>query len=203
MAELLKMYPSGFLGSSTVAQTKPAPAATVASQLLNRGLVRATSPHSANQAVIELWADVIGGSPEYKLFEFKERVLRCALSAFGTDGIVQWIDTQLPNPEFTDNHSRWFDETLLYVFAGQRRALSDNNWRALLSAGGQVNYSSQLSPTVRHFLLGECNKQFPSPCESRARLSVRQMLAHWCQQPAGVSDLMASLNVMFGLRQTS
>jgi hypothetical protein len=200
MTELLKIYPSGFLGSSAVLQTKPIDVATVASQLFNRGLVRATSRYLANQEVVELWEDVTAGTSEYKTFDFKERVLRCAIAAFGTDSVVDWAQTQTDSPDFTDSHFRWVDETLLYIFAGKRRELSANNWQSLLTVGGKDSNGPRLSPIARHFLLGETNRKLNTPAISRVNLTVRQLVGQWCQQPGGIADLTASLNVLFGAR---
>lgn len=198
MAEL-KLYPSGFLGSAAVAQSKPMTIATTASMLFNKHQPAATSLYTANEEVNALWMDMASGAPEFKTFEFKERILRCALQAFGTATLFEWIELQDLSPSFTDLHARWIDETLLYIFAGKRREMSDNNWRALLKVGGVQQSARALSPVVRALLLGE-RLGADDAAMYRKAMTLHQFIHAWILRPNGIVDLVAALCVLFGKR---
>lgn len=196
----LKFYPSGFLGSPNVAQTPPIDIVTTASRLLSKSFTPQHSNYLANAEVCDLWIDVISGDPDYKTFAFKERILRCALTAFGTERIVDWIIAQNDNPKAGDNHYRWIDETILYVFAGKNRELSNNNWNVLLSAGGAGSTRSGVSKVVKHYMLGEPDKSIWYTAPYRGDMTVREFILAWVRAKGGMEDLMTSLNVLFGKR---
>jgi len=190
----LKIYPSGFLGSSVNPQTLPLDLISKAKQLFNNALVTKVSPYTASLDVIELWQVAISGSSEHNTFEFSERVLRYAISAFGVDQLLDWLDAQISSPEYNDNHSRWIDETIEYVFGGRRRNLSDNNWIMLLHAGDNEPLKRGYSDTVKRYLLTG------SILENRSNITIKNFILHWVRQPNGIHDLLSSLNVLYGKR---
>ncbi len=200
MPNQLKYYPSGFLGSPDVEQTKALDITTTAKALFNKGLNPIVSKYTANQEVVDIWDDVISGHPDYKTFEFKERVLRAAKRAFGTVTLVDWVGSQSQSPYFTDIHFRWIDETMLYVFGGKAREMSSNNWKTLLVTGGDRATRDRFSNVVKHHLLGEKMKgsEFAEPY--RGNMTMDEFLVAWCRAPAGHEDLTTSLNVLFGKR---
>lgn len=200
MAAELKLYPSGFLGSSTVAQTEPMDVISTAKQLFNKGINPKVSKYTANGDVVALWDAVCSGIPEYKTFEFKERILRTALGAFGTEKIVDWIGTQTLSPYFSDYHRRWIDETLWFIYAGKRRQMSNNNWKVLLTTNGENDKGPRFSRTVNHFLLGEKLRTETYEELFRGNLTVAEFVGNWCAADDGLDDLIGSLNVLFGKR---
>lgn len=198
---VLKSYPSGFLGSTTVAQTKPVDLVTQANQLFNKAALSTTvNWYTANQEVLDLWGDTSSGSPEYKTFEFKERILRCALSAFGTTTLFEWVQLQLSSPYYTQNHASWIDETMLFVFSGKNRHVSANNWRALIGVDHTSTSKLKLSQTIRHLFLGERAPDGLSQMGNLREVTIREFIHQWVQRPGGIADLVASLNVLFGKR---
>lgn len=196
----LKIYPSGFLGSPNVPQTRPIDVVTTASRLLNKSYMPQHSSYLANAEVYDLWTDVVSGDPDYKKFEFKERVLKCALSAFGTERIMDWIEAQQINLKAGESHYRWIDETLLYIFAGKNREMSTNNWYVLLSAGGIGTNRSIQSKVIKHYMLGEKDRDIWTPSTYRADMTVREFILAWVRAKGGMEDLITSLNVLFGKR---
>lgn len=199
MPDMLKLYPSGFLGSASVLQTHPMDLVTTAKLLLNKSVVHSVSKYTANEEVVSVWGDLASGLPEFKTFEFKERILKCALRAFGTNTLLEWVATQSTSPELTELHHRWMEETLLYVFTGKRREMSNNNWRVLLSVAGTNTEAKGLSKLTTAIFYGNMPScQFSA--EYRANISIKSFVHLWVQQPGGVVDLMASLNVLFGNR---
>ncbi|MDD2879673.1 MAG: hypothetical protein PHQ58_04485 [Rhodoferax sp.] len=196
----LKVYPSGFLGSPNVPQTKPIDIVTTASRLLSKGFTPQHSNYLANAEVCDIWVDVISGDPDYNTFAFKQRILQCALASFGTERIMDWINAQQINPKAGDNHYRWIDETILYVFEGKNREMSSNNWTTLLSAGGVGTNRSIQSRIIKHYLLGEPDKNIWRHAPYRGDMTVREFILAWVRAKGGMEDLTTSLNVLFGKR---
>lgn len=200
MAETLKIYPSGFLGSSRVEQTKPIDIITAAKALFSKSVNNKPSQYLANQKVCELWMAVCGDSPEYKTFEFKEQILKAAKAAFGTTSLTDWIGVQVKSPDFTDYHFRWIDETILYVFTRKARQMSGNNWTTLLKVGGEDKNTYPFSPVVRRYLLGEIMPGMVRAEPFRGNYTIDDFICDWVRQDGGIADLMTSLNVLFGAR---
>ena len=195
-----KVYPSGFLGSHSVATTKPIDVEKIKDRLFDLSAISNPDGHTANLEVTRLWGKVIEGTPEYKLFDFKENILVTALKAFGAMRIIDWLRIQQESPYYSDYHTRWVDETLAYVFEGKPRVYSTHNWTTLLQMVPGVTERG-ITPATKHYFYQDTNyKQlaminYPSP-----NLLMTDFIATWVSQPFGIDDLIASLYVLFGER---
>lgn len=190
MASNLKTYPSGFLGSASVALTLPQEPTAIRHRLFDTTPLTNVSHDVSSMEVNSLWEDAVSGSPAYKSFEFREKIVRLGLNAFGTDTVYEWIAAQLKNNIYTDYHSRWIDETLKFVLTGQKREFSYNVWYSLIVTGGS-DKSKLLSDTVERFV-GKYG--FKPHC------TWPEFIQAWASQPGGVDDLLQSLHVLFGKR---
>lgn len=190
----LKVYPSGFYGSTLVEQTMPLDLISRTKQLLNNSTIKKSSPYTASQEVLELWAIASNGDPEYKTFEFKEKVIVCALNIFGCEKLIDWLSIQIQSPEYSKSHADWIDETISFVYGNSNRQLSHNNWITLLTAVDNVHVKSGLSDIVKHHLLSR------GVLMNRSNSTIRQFILNWVKQPDGINDLLSSLNVLYGKR---
>lgn len=190
MASKLKIYPSGFLGNALVAHTAPLDISAIKNRLFDNSPLGNIEGHTANREVESLWDDVVGGDPAYKTFEFREKILRAAIPAFGTDTIYEWIVSQLQSDMHTEYHQRWIDETLQYVLLGKPREYSYNVWFSLITSGHADK--SKLNSNVVSSTVGRDG--FAHQC------TIVEFINRWVSQPRGVDDLIASLHVLFGKR---
>lgn len=203
-AARFKVYPSGFLGSGEVGTTRPIDMEKIRNRLFDLSAITNPDGHTANIDVVRLWDDTIFGSPEYKEFEFKERILKIALPAFGTAKILDWIQLQRNSPYYGDYHEKWIDETLMYVFAGRPRTLSIHNWTTLLQMVDTHNIETD-SEITKHFFFGKSlNKPIPKLTQihqiQSPNLLVTDFIGQWVQRKGGIDDLVCSLHVLFGKR---
>jgi hypothetical protein len=190
----LKIYPSGFMGSAKVPQTEGFDAAALAKQIFNRSQVIPPNKYTASVEVRAMWETMVAGGAEAITFEFKERVLKLALSHFAEVTFTDWIQMQWDCPEYGDNHSRWIDETLKFVFQGTPRSLNTWSWCTVLSLGDNTKNVKKFSPTAKKLLF---NGAFQ---ENRVDTVIPSFVIRWVRQPNGISDLAASLHVLFGGR---
>ena len=190
----LKIYPSGFLGAPSVPQTQPKDLTTAAKQIFNRGYVPKQSPYTASLEVLEMFTVLLSDEKAFSTFEMKERILKIALSHFGTVKLIDWIAAQWKSPEYGDNHSRYIDETVAFVLTGKRRTINNNAWKAILTAGSNDVGKKELSDTLKSLLLG------PSYLTSKRNLTIHDFIVMWCRQKDGIFDLADSLNVLYGTR---
>lgn len=190
---LLKIYPSGFLGSSSVEQTDPISLVANIRNIINKQEINKTIPYTANEKVSELWSDYTANNSniDTKSFEFREMILVQALSAFGTNTFKQWVDAQIDNEHSGDNHYRWIDETLLFVLAGKPRLFQHNTWQVVLSADKAETKVRTYTKTMNQFLVKN---------ELYKRLTMKSFITEWVRRPGGIDDLLISLHVCFGKR---
>lgn len=186
----LKIYPSGFLGSSVVPMVEESAVQAVRQRLFGTVVNSDTPAFSANRDVSILWKEVISGTPDFKGFDFKERILRAAVAAFGTKTIGAWVEAQHRSEYHTPYHQSWIEETLNYVLSSKPRAYPWSVWFPLMRCG-QGEPIKGTSMAVRRIL--------EESAEARS-MSVEDFIVLWCRQPDGVNDLIASLNIVFGKR---
>jgi hypothetical protein len=201
----VKVYPSGFAGSADVEQTKPLDIKEVANALMNVSVIREQNPHTASVNIIELWLESISGvNTKNNTFEFKERILKAALVAFGTTTFLEWINIQInDNPSFGDNHYAWLNETILYVYGGKPRQMSFNNWLMLLNSNSTRYDGEKYSNIIKAYIFNEKVTNLPSllyDTTTRENDDIPNLILNWVRQPGGINDLLASLNVLFGRR---
>jgi len=197
---ILKIYPSGFLGSGVVTQTEPINMITNVNNLLNRNKVNKTTPYTANQEVVDMWDTAMVNGQEFKSFEYKEKILIIAMKAFGTKSLKQWIDAQVDCPMCGDSHYRWIDETLEYVMRGTRRNYQFNTWVTVLSAARPDAEAKGYSRVMDYWLGNRTPVLLTSTQTNPRMMSVVDFIAAWVARPNGIEDLTASLNVLFGKR---
>ena len=198
--QLLKIYPSGFLGSASVIQTEPIDMIVNVKNLLNRTRVNKSTPYTANQEIVLMWEEALMNSKEFKSFEYKEKILVLAMKAFGTRLFKHWIDAQVDNTMCGDTHYRWIDETLKYVLEGTPRSFQFNTWLTVLSAARPDTEAKGYSKVMYgHFGNGRASILM-GPNRNPRTMTVVDLIHAWVSRENGIEDLTASLNVLFGKR---
>ena len=188
-SEILKIYPSGFLGNPEVALTQSMDILAIKNHLFSNAPIGKSSGYTANLEVENLWEDVVAGDAAYKTFEFREKILKVALRAFGTKSIFQWIAAQAESDLYTDYHHRWIDETLKYAVGGVSREYAYSAWFALFACGSS-DKDALISPTVVSYLGRNGEKDIP----------IDEFIVRWASQPRGIDDMIESLHILFGKR---
>lgn len=183
----LKVYPSGFLGSDLVPTTAPMDLEKQKERFFDLSAITNPDGHTANMEVVRLWEDMTSTAADYKSFDFKERVLRVAVDAFGEHRFLDWIDAQKNSPYYNEYHVKWLDETILYIYDNKARKFSTSNWVTLtqMTVGGGSQIDSPVLAKYRSFLSG---------------LTITDALTEWCKHKGGIDDIPASLHVLFGRR---
>ena len=195
-----KVYPSGFLGSHGVATTKPMDIEKIKDRLFDLSAINNPDGHTANLEITRIWGKVTEGTPDYKTFDFKESILKAALSAFGTVRIIDWLRIQQESPYYSDYHTRWVDETLAYVFEGKNRIYSTHNWTTLLQMVPGVTERGLTKGTKHYFYRDTYYKPLAFIDYPSTNLLMTDFIAKWVSQTFGIDDLIASLYVLFGER---
>lgn len=198
--QLLKIYPSGFLGSANVIQTEPIDMIVNVKNLLNRTRVNKSTPYTASQEIALMWEEALMNSKEFKSFEYKEKILVLAMKAFGTRLFKHWIDAQVDNVMSGDTHYRWIDETLKYVLEGTPRSFQFNTWLTVLSAARPDTEAKGYSKVMYSHFGNRRPTILQGPGRNPRTMTVVDFIHAWVSRENGIEDLTASLNVLFGKR---
>lgn len=190
------IYPRGFVGFGTgVAKDQPNPAAflqAVRASEFNRPAPREASAYDSNPVIDALWREYVGGNGRTSSFEFRERILVAALSAFGTTSFYDWCVLQATNPFFSAMHKRFLNDTFQFIDTG-KRSMGITTWLNI------VRIDSSNVPTGDE---GYNIKQFFRQDEKNTMLqrssSMDEMIASWTSQEGGFEDLLGTLMILFG-----
>lgn len=194
-AHSYKVYPRGFLG----AQLHDRVQKEMQLQQDNNGFVpvkvssykKANGVNDFNHAVEELYGSYIREDATSTGFEFRERVLKVALAAFGTGSFTGWFLAQLESPFVGSMQRDFLDDCLRFLNKGQRE-LCLENWAALLVISNADEGDMRPSQFASDYLGLARHGQVA------ASLSVPDMVQEWCSRPNGFQDLLGTLHILFG-----
>jgi len=131
-------------------------------------------------------------------FDFRKRILLAALSAFGTKSFYYWYQAQYRSPMFSDNHSRFVDDTMKFITTG-KRDLDCTTWLRVLSFDeSHPTYEitqSNIQPTGN---MSEAARMFFNYPAEDQHLSLKEVIQRWTSHVGGFEDLVMTMDVMFG-----
>lgn len=188
MASDFKIYPSGFVGSSLPAQVAPESTSEIMRRMMSRTHVpEGDSRYTASQEVKTLAGLVANNDSRIRDFNGHMRIIQLFLNHMGTNTLGEWLKLQWASGEFSDNHSRWVDETIRFAYGGQARNLVWTSWQSVLTAGNNQALPPGLSATHRQFL-------------GDSTVPLRELAVMWVRQDGGIYDMANALTVMYGGR---
>jgi hypothetical protein len=134
MRDNLKLYVRGFFGSMNMSTEtyqggRARPILSVFD--LNPEVLKHVV---CNESVVEVYNQLIRRQVISTNFEFRERVLKIAMKAFGVKNLSQWIALQTESPTFTQLHADFLIDTIRYINTGKRQ-LPIQTWERLIGAG--------------------------------------------------------------------
>lgn len=186
------IYPRGFAGFDIglpVRITKPTNNAIFKSILHNTTGIRENKNVISNTDVEALWKGLCSGNKFISNEKFREAILICALTSFGTDDFYEWISLQANNQYLSSEHIRFINDTFNFIKTGQR-SLNISFWLQLL-----VGNSDQNSSSVKiNFDYFGSNK----PLHKRENSKVKDTIIKWVSQPNGFEDLLGTMHILFG-----
>ena len=185
----LRLYPRGFLGATINPQTErtPEPFSGVKSQTqyqVNDKKHGGGGPPS-NPHVEALYAEYVKKNPAWNSFEFRERILRTALEAFGLVSFESWYQSQHQSPACGDMHNEFLTDTLKFITTGQRRM-------------HLMSWSSLLHMTDDGSAIGPVSEEAEQFFKNRNHFMLNDVIQVWCSRDGGLEDLLGTLHILFG-----
>lgn len=192
--EAFKVYPRGFLGAHLHERVQKE------DRYLenNRGFIpvkvntlkKSTGVNDYNHAIEELWSAHVRESTDSTSFEFRERVFKVALVAFGARTFHEWFFAQLHSPFVGSLQRDFLDDTLAFLTKGRRKMFLEN-WAALLHIDNADEGSMKTSQITREFFHLDGSVNFPAT-------TIEELVQQWCSKPNGFEDLLGTLHILFG-----
>jgi len=200
-APAFMLYPRGFFGAalSPHIEKQPKPFSGDVNRLSNnlnyfkRG--EGGSTLMVNENVEELYAAMITRVTTFQDFEFRERVLRVALAAFGTHAFDYWYTQQRYSPSCGELHRDFLVDTLRFI-QGERRTQVPATWNVLIDYTDKGEKVSVLDEASADFFGISSNGQSRQPRNTNL-IDVIQM---WVGQPGGFEDLLFTMHILFGVQ---
>ncbi len=144
----------------------------------------------SNEEIETLYTKSYKNEAGVRTMEFRERILKAALTAFGTKSFYEWCELQLGNPYFTNMHKRFLNDTFQFIQTGQRD-LNISNWDKLVMAK-QADAVDQKTP----YLFREYFKM-NQVALFRRTFATSGTVQSWVSQPGGFEDMVRSLRIIF------
>ena len=126
-------------------------------------------------------------------FEFREELLKLAKTVFANQNVDTWFTLQLQSPYLTSTHRRFLNDTMAYIFSGQRE-VSCENWMGLIYPRDATITDAKTELMVRDYFGGNCPK-LPR--------GFIDLIAQWTQHPYGFTDLLNFLAIVFSKRSST
>jgi hypothetical protein len=188
-----RVYPRGFLGASLGEQIKPSErsfSSQIKSHTYHPDWFQGKSnPKEVNKNIEAIWRHLNDGYHAVDNMEYREKVLRIALNAFGTKDFYEWVLIQINGPSTGDLHLRFLQDTFEFIETG-KRSMSLHSWTALLSMSDITHNDTSNE--------GQFNWFFVTGDKRPKNMSVIDVIQRWCGQPNGFADLIQTLHVLFG-----
>ena len=198
----LMISPRGFVGAGILTRDRVDSSAglTNISSVFER-LSGTDDQHPYNGVVQQLYKEYSANTNVVLTMEFRERLLRAAVAAFGTHSFWIWYENQFRSPMVEATHLEFIDDTLNFIMCGSRQ-YHHSVWLRLLENDtvSRENLIVQSHGSVRatqkaadYFGLTP-NK--PGPDNHTAMLVKTIQL--WVSHDTGFDDLMRTLHLLFG-----
>jgi hypothetical protein len=194
----LKLYVRGFFGSN--AQASETYQTWRSRPILS---VFDLSPEAlqhvvANESVVEVYNQLIRRQVIHTDFDFRERVIKIALQAFGLNNFNTWAEVNLQSPTFSQTHADFINDTVRFITTGKRE-MPVGMWERLLGPGSNdPNAKPQLDKNLLN-----CLPTGYSPlmrCETAG--NIHNVIAMWLCRSGGFTDLVTTLYTLFGEHNT-
>lgn len=156
-----------------------------------------------NEAIIEIYNQVVGRRVMHTKFDYRERVIQTALRAFGLDNFLVWAELNLESPTFSQLHADFITDTMRFIVTGKRDIPVDS-WERMInqSANDPINKPCY-NPEVMRSFIEYFNNSINWNRNSLGNYANTVVINRWLSHPTGFSDLVVSLYILFGDRSAT
>lgn len=194
MRDNLKLYVRGFFGSMTMSSE------TYQSQRTRPILsVFDLNPEAlkhvvCNESVVEIYNQMIRRQVIHTDFDFRERAIKVALTAFGSQNFLEWAKLNQESPTFTQTHADFITDTVRFITTGKRH-LPISTWERLIAPGvNDPTTKNKYDEPIMAMLPQGYSFKTNQPCSN----NLHTVISQWLSQSGGFTDMVTSLYTLFG-----
>lgn len=194
----LKLYVRGFFGSAAMSTESAHQQHTGGLRSIFDLNPKALKHVVSNESVVEIYNQLIRRSVILTDFDFREKVIKIALTAFGYSNLATWALAQRSSPTLTQNHADFIVDTLKFIQTG-KRMYPIGTWEQLIGAGS----NDPLTETkLDHNVLQQFESSWSYLHNHQTGNTLPDTIAQWISQTGGFSDLIITLYTLFGENNT-
>lgn len=187
---------SGFLGLNDVGLVRSEPIDNdkfVRAVELGKPADAAGNVFFYNKDVEALYSRFANDHRLIRQFEFREELFKLAKIVFGNQSFATWVTVQLQSPHLTATHRRFINDTMEYIYSGDRE-VSCENWMGLIYPRDATAADAKTAILVKDYFAGSCPK-LPN--------GFIDLIAQWTQHTYGTTDLLHFLAIVFSKRSST
>lgn len=149
----------------------------------------------SNEQIVQAYNQLMRRQVLSTDFDWRERVIKSVLRAFGTQSVAAWIKACEQSPTFTQNHADCIQDWVSFCTTGKRK-LSAVMWSRLIGPGvNDPSSPARVNPeTLRQLPEGYSHILGCSIGENNLANLISQALS----RPGGFSDLVITTYTFFG-----
>lgn len=144
----------------------------------------------SNEEIDNLFSKMYKNEAGVRTMEFRERILKVSMNAFGTTSFYEWCELQTTNPYFGNMHRRFLNDTFKFINTGERE-INIDNWDRLVQAK-KAEWNDLKTPFEYkdYFKMNQV-------AIFRRPFGIKGTIQSWVSQPGGFEDMIRSLRIIF------
>ena len=187
------VYANGFVGNAEVHQDVLVNSRVL--QSANNATVDITSnsAHPVNSRIVSNYVTLLRNPSIAQTFDFREKVLRDVISAFGMPFLDPWFGANYSAGYLDPVRIRFLDECVNYV-CGKGRSMPINVYQSSIALATEKGTTPRFSDTIDEFL----GIRSADNAKRQNTVKTSELIQGWVAQPGGFSDLIASSMIFWG-----
>ena len=145
-----------------------------------------------NDEIEDSYNCICKGTPGINTMEFREKVIRACLKAFGTTNFYSWCELQAKHAKLSDIQVRFINDTLEFIKTGKRQ-MDVVTWEKLAHKSTNTSLVSKVSDIKykEYFGIGK-GALLHRP------LTVVSVIQEWLKHNRGFEDMVVTMKIFFG-----
>ena len=187
---------SGFLGVNDIGLVRSEPIdndSFVRAVELGKPVDTAGNAFFYNKDIEALYSRFANDHRLIRQFEFREELFKLAKLVFGNYNLDVWFTLQTQSPQLTATHRRFLNDTMEYIYSGNRE-VSSENWMGLIYPRDATAADAKTEVLTKDYFSGNCPK-LPR--------GFIDLIAQWVSHTYGVTDLLNFLAIVFSKRSST
>lgn len=194
----LKLYVRGFFGSKMMSNETYHPVRSQPILSVFDLNPEALKHVVCNESVVSIYTQMVMRQVIHTDFDFRERAIKVALSAFGVDNFHLWVKLNAASPMFTQTHADFITDTVRFIMTGKRN-LPVGTWEQVISPGSNdPNDEIEFDPQLMSCLPTGYSTLRRQPTQA----NLHNIIALWLSRDGGFTDMVVTLYTLFGEHNT-